>query len=83
MSKVTVAIRRDKDITKVELDSFSKLAVLAHAGIPESRLIENDPEDEDTAVDCFVTHRDGWTVVSILAHNESELFYTGKSADWE
>lgn len=68
----------------VELKSFSKLSVLAHAGIPESLLMENDPEDEDAAVDMLVTFIGDRTYVSVLRNTDNiNLMYHGLQKDWE
>lgn len=68
----------------VELKSFSKQSVLAHAGIPESLLMENDPEDEDAAVDMLVTFIGDRTYVSVLRNTDNiNLMYHGLQKDWE
>lgn len=68
----------------VELKSFSRLSVLKHAGIPESLLMENDPEDEDAAVDMLVTEIGDRIYVSLLRNSDNiNLMYNGLSKDWE
>ncbi len=68
----------------VELKTFSKQAVLEHAGIPERLLMENDPQEEDDAVDLLVTNLGRITYASIIQHSKDlDIKYYGSSQDWE
>lgn len=68
----------------VELKHFSRLSVLNHAGIPEHMLMENDPEDEDAAVDMLVTEIGDRVYVSLLRNTDNiNLMYNGLQKDWE
>lgn len=68
----------------VELKHFSRQSVLNHAGIPEHMLMENDPEDEDAAVDMLVTEIGDRVYVSLLRNTDNiNLMYNGLQKDWE
>lgn len=71
------------DKEQVTLESFSKHNVLAHAGIKQSQLIENDPEDEDNAYDFTVDVVGTNIVASIFNPDQESIKYIGPIMAWE
>lgn len=82
MAKVTYISGNDH--SEATLPSFSKLACLAHLHIPESLLMENDPEDADAAWDCEVLHGTVFTTVRLISPEDGEpIYFVGLTNEWE